>query len=117
MFWNFLTLKSYQYKTIDWEKVMQLISTYKPDYAIIGMKENWNSTAIVIFKDDTILITSHAQEFTNWATPVILIDGDIIECYKRVDHSYIRNNCNSTWPRNYCSAFYKKYDVNYIDES
>jgi hypothetical protein len=66
---------------VDWLKCAKIIKERKPDIVVAGLKEDWGSTCCVVYEGGEIVDTMRTGCLeSTWATPVIEVDGEIIEC-------------------------------------
>jgi hypothetical protein len=72
-------------RVFDWLKAAKIIADRKPDIAEAGLAEDWGWTAGVIWKDGRPTNTDDPESYTflgsTWATPVLVVDGEQIECF------------------------------------
>lgn len=86
-------------RVFDWDKAARLIRDRKPTEAEAGLAEDWSHTGGSIYangapvpKDDTYVYLA-----SNWATPMLVIDGEEIECY--VAKSETKWDSGTYWPK------------------
>jgi hypothetical protein len=72
-----------EHRVFDWDKAAKIIKERKPVNAAAGLSEDWGYTGGDIYRDgepvkedDTYVYLS-----SDWATPVLEIDGEQIECW------------------------------------
>lgn len=71
-------------KYIDWPKAANLILDNKNSCKVVraGLREDWNNTSGVIFKNGHFYDGGiHFYGGSNWATPIVDIDGEEYECW------------------------------------
>lgn len=89
-------------KVFDWHKAARLIAERKPSIVYAGLAEDWEYTLGVIFRNGSIVTSdlSTMHLFSVWATPVIEIDGEVLECY--IEHTKENNpeewDADTVWP-------------------
>lgn len=106
-----------KYKIIDWQLVAKLVAAAKPtSEVLVGIEEDWSSTATAIFDNGTLIISDSVQQWSSWGTPVIRINGVQIKCYKMVTESYIYNRKHVTWPYNLTWPLYSMFNVRTEEE-
>ena len=84
-------------KVFDWDKAAHLIHTNKPKLAIAGLLEDMEYTSGVIYEDDNLVRNDYTYLSSTWATPVIVMDGKPIECYK-MQSEVPKWNEDTKWP-------------------
>lgn len=72
-------------KVFDYEKAARLIREHQSEYATAYLAEDGGETYGVIYKDGKAVLDSDAFLRSTWATPVIIIDFEVIECWKKVE--------------------------------
>lgn len=85
----------------DWHKAAQLIKERKPKTASAGLHADWEYTGGDIYtaekgplsKEDTDVYLS-----SNWATPELDLDGNIIPCYITEEDNPNAWNADTVWP-------------------
>lgn len=68
-------------KVFDWDKAAKLIAERKPEYAEAGLFEDWEWTGGTIYEDGEPVFNEYTYLASTWATPVLKLDGEIIDCY------------------------------------
>ena len=70
-------------RVFDWNKAAKLIKESGTKEASAGLSEDWDWTGGEIFRDGEPLDSTQTYVYlsSNWATPVLEIDGDEIECW------------------------------------
>lgn len=69
-------------KYMDWHKAVKLILSHKNSTITAGLREDWGNTSGTIFKNGHFYDGGwHFYGQSNWATPIIDIDGEEIECW------------------------------------
>jgi hypothetical protein len=83
----------------DWHKAAQLIKERKPQVASAGLHSDWEYTGGVIYTAEKGI---DAKEYTylssNWATPELDLDGEIIPCFIDQDHNPEGWGSDTSWP-------------------
>ena len=69
-------------KVFDWDKAAKIIKERKPETAMAGLAEDWFWTGRTIYKNSRPVKENCAFLASQWATPVLRIDNDEIECYQ-----------------------------------
>ena len=72
-------------KFMDWKKAKEIIDEQikqNPDVVIYaGLREDWNNTSGIIYANGDFYDGGFFYGCSNWATPILDIDGYEIECY------------------------------------
>ena len=84
-------------KVFDWDKAARLIKERKPDYASAGLDEDWEWTGGAIYRDNKPVTDDYTYLASTWATPMIFIDDEFIDCYK-MEHEVPNWNAETKWP-------------------
>ena len=71
-------------KFLDFEKAEQICLSHPDSTVVAGLMEDWGYTSGIIFKDGKWYDGGvlYAQSF--WATPIVDVDGEEIECWTHV---------------------------------
>lgn len=70
-------------RVFDWYKAAEIIRDRQPDMAVAGLMEDMGCTADIIWDDDKPVNGGYTYLSSVWATPVIVLDNEImIECWK-----------------------------------
>lgn len=83
-------------KVFDWEKAAQIIKERKPETASAGLAEDWEWTGGLIYKNGKPVRNEYTYLAFRWATPVLILDGEEIECYQ--SKGYHGWNADTKWP-------------------
>jgi hypothetical protein len=83
-------------KVFDWNKAATLIAERKPKLAEAGLAEDWNNTSGTIFEDGDTCSDSYCYLYSAWATPLLVLDGEEIECYTDASSGW---GANTLWPK------------------
>lgn len=65
----------------DWVRAAQIIKAYKPKEASAGLEEDWEWTSGRIFVDEKPYTDDYTYLASTWATPQLLLDGKLFDCY------------------------------------
>ena len=85
-------------RVFDWNKAAQLIKERQPKRASAGLKHDWEFTGGEIYCDGKIREAGYTYLASNWATPELDMDGELVSCYKM--QSQTPNwDANTTWPQ------------------
>lgn len=68
-------------KVFDWNKAAELIVKYNLTDADAGLKEDWGFTGGNILTDGNLNINSYTYLASTWATPVLLTDEEVYDCW------------------------------------
>ena len=82
----------------DWDKAATIIRDRKPDYADAYLDDDREWTGGNIYKDGKPNHESYTYLASTWATPMLDIDGDLIECYK-MQHEVPEWGSKTKWPK------------------
>jgi len=66
----------------DWDKAAQLILERKPKTASAGLSGDWEWTGGEIYRSGEIVDDEYTYLGSTWATPMLEMDGDEVECYQ-----------------------------------
>lgn len=66
----------------DWDKAAELIRERNPESASAGLSGDWEWTGGEIFRGGQIVEDSYTYLGSTWATPLLDLDGEQIECYR-----------------------------------
>lgn len=83
-------------KVFDWEKAAQIIKERKPETASAGLAEDWEWTGGLIYKNGKPIKNEYTFLASRWATPVLILDDEEIDCYR--PDGYHNWNENTKWP-------------------
>lgn len=78
-----MTNKGNEPKVFDWVKAAKIISERKPSVARAGLSQDWENTGGDIWRDGKPVPSEETYTYlsSNWATPELDIDGEIMDCY------------------------------------
>lgn len=82
----------------DWDKAATIIRDRKPDYADAYLDHDREWTGGNIYKDGMPNYESYTYLASTWATPMLEIDGDSIECFK-MQHEVPEWGNGTKWPK------------------
>jgi len=70
-------------KVFDWNKAARIIKDRKAKTASAGLSEDWEWTGGSILEDGRPVASEDTYTYLSscWATPELVVDGDLIECY------------------------------------
>lgn len=76
-------------RVFDWDKAAELIRDRRPSVAGAGLQDDWEWTGGRIYADGKPVPRDETYTFlaSNWATPELELDGEVIECWKYVDET------------------------------
>lgn len=71
-------------KVFDWDKAARIIWDHNAKSADAGLIEDWEWTGGSILSDGAPVPEEETYTYlaSTWATPVLIIDGEEIECYR-----------------------------------
>lgn len=76
--------KGREHKVFDWDKAAQIIRERKPTTASAGLSGDWEWTGGPIYANGKPVPANETYTYlsSNWATPELDVDGDVIACYR-----------------------------------
>lgn len=83
-------------KVFDWDKAAKIIKERKPETASAGLTEDWFWTGGIIYENGKPIINEYTFLASRWATPVLILDDEEIDCYQ--PKGYHGWNENTKWP-------------------
>ncbi len=83
-------------KVFDWVKAAQILKDKNPDEAYAGLLEDMEWTAGIIWSEHRPYKKAYTYLSSRWATPVLVIDEDYIECWEPSDGS--KWDSGTKWP-------------------
>lgn len=98
-------------KVFDWEKAAQLIKKHKPEKAIAGLESDFEWTGDTIYEDGKIKKDSSPYLSSNWANPLLVLDGDEFECYateSQLKKRGLQWDSGTVWPKSSLDILKKK---------
>ena len=84
-------------KVFDWNKAARLIKKTGCKHAEAGLSEDWEWTGGTIFDDGAPVMDEYTYLASIWATPVIRIDDEDVECWKL--ESKTAWDADTKWPQ------------------
>ena len=82
-------------KVFDWDKAAQIIKEKNPEYAEAGLFEDLEYTCGLIYKNEKPVYDSYTYLASTWATPVLICDDEIMECW--IMESQTKYKKNTKW--------------------
>ena len=80
------------FKILDVKRALEYC---KPGNVVeIGLAEDWAWTGGDVYENDAFVDDPYFHAGSNWATPVVVVNGEVIECWK---HSEEPNDCLDDW--------------------
>ena len=67
-------------KYMDWQKVQKIVYEHPNSVIYAGLQEDWNNTSGLIYAKGKYYDGS-VYGCSVWATPIVDVDGEEIECY------------------------------------
>ena len=86
-------------KGFDWIKAAKIIKERKPFIAYAGLREDLEWTIGLIWHNYKVVNNSDAYLASRWATPVLIIDDEEIECYKKISMKDLKKYSRPKWPK------------------
>ena len=68
-------------KVFDWDKALSVLHEMKAENAIAGLLEDMEWTSGEILRDGELVDDDYTYLASTWATPVLIVDGEVIECW------------------------------------
>lgn len=84
-------------RVFDWAKALQILNEKKPDSAGAGLSSDLEWTGGTIWLEGKPYYDGYTFLASNWAIPVLIIDGEEIECWVYKDESP-GWDAKSKWP-------------------
>lgn len=84
-------------RVFDWVKAAQILKERQPDVASAGLQYDWWWTAGEIWRNGSPELDSYTYLASNWATPLLVIGDEEIECWRYVTDTP-GWNAGTTWP-------------------
>lgn len=88
-------------KYMDWRRAHKIIEERaKENNEIVvyaGLVEDWNNTAGVVFENGKFTNDGYVYAASVWATPILDIDGEEIECYTTDEPEGFTTDTPSWW--------------------
>lgn len=78
-------------KSLDWEKAKKLVEEHPNSVIQAGLLEDWSNTSGLIAADGKYCADSYVFVASKWATPIVDIDGEEIECW---EYAKKTNDCS-----------------------
>ncbi len=85
-----------KHKVFDWDKAARMIKEHKPKEAIAGLQTDMEYTGGIIYEDGKINKENYTYLSSNWATPIIVLDGIAQSCF--VMESDTKWDEHTKWP-------------------
>lgn len=80
----------------DWDKAAALIKERKPQEAEAGLASDYKWTRGTIYRDGKIVTDEYTYLASNWATPMLILDGEEIPCHR--DREGSGWDAKTKWP-------------------
>ena len=81
----------------DWDEAARLIKKSGCEIASAGLQGDWEYTGGTIFKDGKPYMDDYTFLASTWATPLLVINGKKIDCYK-MESKAPGWNAETKWP-------------------
>lgn len=81
----------------DWDRAAELIREHGARHAVAGLSSDMEWTAGDIFADGKPVLDGGAYLASLWATPVLVLGGEEIECWK-LQSDTPGWDANTVWP-------------------
>ncbi len=98
--------KDKELMVFDWEKAARIIRESKTESASAGLSQDWEWTGGEIFKDGKPIPQdqTHVYLASTWAKPELIVDEEVIECYK-MQKETPGWNAETYWPEEALKIF------------
>lgn len=73
-------------KYMDWNKAEQICKDHPNSVIYAGLQEDWGYTSGKIFDCGTFYNGGDLFDQSKWATPILDVDGEEIECWTKEPH-------------------------------
>lgn len=83
-------------KYMDWEKVKEIVKLNPNSVIYAGLMEDWNNTSGLIYAKGKYY-DGYVYGCSRWATPIVDVDGEEIECYTLVKKEDFTSNLPEWW--------------------
>lgn len=97
-FYMGMTTRRNEPKVFDWEKAAKIIKEKNPETVIAGLQGDLEYTSGIIWEDGKPVTDSYTYLASTWATPIIILDGQEIDCFK-MKHEVPKWDANTKWPK------------------
>lgn len=94
-------------KYMDWEKVKEIVKLNPNSVIYAGLMEDWNNTSGLIYAKGKYY-DGYVYGCSRWATPIVDVDGEEIECYTLVKKEDFTSNLPKWWGD--CEEVYDSWD-------
>ena len=84
-------------KVFDWDAAAQKIKEVQPKLAQAGLQNDFTHTGGVIYSDGEIVKDDYTYLASTWATPILVLDDEIYECY--VMEKETKFTDSTKWPK------------------
>lgn len=88
-----------QMKYIDWRMVQRIVEEHPDSVIYAGLREDWGYTSGLIYAKGKYY-DGYVFGQSNWATPIVDVDGEEIECYVTEKPLGFTENIPSWWGGN-----------------
>ena len=83
-------------RVFDWNRAAKILAERKPAEASAGLQQDMGWTGGVVWSDGKPHYDDYTYLWSNWATPILVIDDEEIECWCYVDERGW--NADTKWP-------------------
>ena len=80
----------------DWDRAAELIRERQPITASASLAQDWEYTGGTIYENGEPIRDSYTYLSSNWATPELDMDGDVVPCWKY--KSETKWDSDTKWP-------------------
>lgn len=86
-----------RHRVFDWNKAAKILKEKNPHEAKAGLHSDLEWTSGVIWRDGKPVIDDYTYLASNWAIPVLVIDGDEVDCWSFADECEFDEK--TKWPQ------------------
>lgn len=86
-----------EHMVFDWDLAARIIAKRRPTQARAGLRGDWEWTGGTIYENGKAVINSYTYLESNWATPELEMDGEVMPCY--VMKSLTKWDAETKWPK------------------
>lgn len=83
-------------KYMDWGKVKEIVKSNPNSVIYAGLMEDWNNTSGLIYAKGKYY-DGYVFGCSSWATPIVDVDGEEIECYTLIEKEDFTSGLPKWW--------------------
>lgn len=88
--------KGKEKRVFDWISAAKKIKEKKPQIAEAGLQGDFEYTSGTIYEDGEVLRSRSCYLASNWATPILVMDDEVYECFLMEEQT--EYDQNTMWP-------------------